>query len=322
MGTTPKLSKLGRVYVDDDNRMCRIIDSSPNGWIALSEDGSTEELSDANLSMFFKSLLPTGIMNISLVDIGHNNLDVIVSLYRTADLSAGKHEPFVIGRQSVINFFAAQFATSMDEITYGLCISRLTSPPEFDMSIMGEYNNLIEDRIICLYPSDTVANIQELANPTDCFDSVINNFKVVFDPNGIKAVGSTLYEFLDNTGWQSEFNNAHGIIVLDDYVFEEDVESKLLYAQSDNPVLCNLDTLTSILEHRLNRRINIVDIAEYNPRYDIHGIDNGCFLLVRNTTDSPRVYIVKYVQGDRVVFVPKSQKLIASQLMDKLGRNL
>lgn len=315
----PKLSKIGRVFIDDDNLMHRVIGSSNSGWVTLNEDGSEEIFTESNLGMFCNPLLPSGIMNISVVDIGSGNQDVVVCLYRTADLSIGKDRPFVAGRQAIINFLAAQFATNMNEITYGLCISRLTSPPEFDMDIMLEFDKIVESKIICLYPFDTIANIQELAKPTDCFDSVINNFRLNFDPEGCKAVGNTLSEFLDISGWQSEFNMAHGIVTLDDQIVEDYTKSMLLYPQSDNQLSYDIGRLTNVLEHRLNHRIEVLDVVEYNPRYDLCRIDADGFVLVRNTIDSPGVFIVKYMIGDKVVFVPKSQKLIASQLMNKLG---
>ena len=319
MDIKPKMSKIGRVYVDDDFLMHRIIGSNESGWITLNEDGSDEIFTESNLSMFCNPLLPSGIMNISIVDIGNNNQDVVVCLYRTADLALDIDRPFIAGRQSIVNFLAAQFATSMKEITYGLCISRLSSPPNFDMDIMLEFDKIIESRVLCLYPFDTISNIQELAQPTESFDSIINNFRLNFDKDDTKAVGSTLYEFLDNTGWQSEFNMAHGTVVLDDYVIEEDKDSKLLYPQSDKHLAYDIGKLTYVLEHHLNHRVGVLDVTEYNPRHDLCRIGSDAFILVRNYVDSPKVFIVKYVRGDNVVFVPKSQKLIASQLMSKLG---
>lgn len=322
MVVIPKLSKIGRVYIDDNDMMFRIIDSTEKNYIAVDEGGVLFECNDRQLKQSYNLNIPSGIMSINLVDIGFGNQDVIVTFYRTIDLSNGKDRPFIAGRQSIINFLAAQLTTDLESIPYGLCISRVSCPIDFDMDIMLECNQVLETKIISLYPFDTITSIQKLLKNTTMFDSVINNFRVNFDPKGTKTVGTTLYQFLDNTGWQVEFNTSHGIVILNDDVFKYDKTHRLLYPQKDRSANYDLTKLTTILEHHLSHRVNVLDAVEYNPRHDLSKLGNNAFILVRNYDDSNNVFIVKYMLGDPVIFVPKSQKLIASQLMSKLGLQL
>ena len=317
---TPSISKLGRVYIDEEYYMFRIVDSDESTYYVMDEGGNIEQQSKRSMTknIACNSLTPSGIMAINLVDIV-DGLDVVVAFYRTADLSKGIDRPFVAGRQSIINILAAQFCTNLEQLPYGLWLSRVTCPSDFDMDQMLLCKDIVESRIICLYPFDTCKTIVELAKPTDKFDSAINNFRVIFDPKGTKTVGSTLYEFLDNTGWQSEFNRANGIYVLNDEIFFHDTKSDLLYYQDDESPEYNYDALVYSLEHILNHRVTVLDVVEYNPRYDLREIGNDAFAMVRNYDDSNMVFIVKYILGDPLVFVPKSQKLMASQLMSKLG---
>ena len=317
---TPKISRLGRVYIDDECYMFRIVGSNEDNYRVIDEGGDITEYSKrtATKDIFYNSLVPSGIISISLVDIV-DGYDVVVAFYRTADLSDGIDSPFIAGRQSIINILAAQFCTDIDQLPYGLCLSRLTCPSDFDMDQMLQCENVVESRIICLYPFDTPKTIVEMAKPTDMFDSAIDNFRVIFDSKGTKTVGSTLYQFLDNTGWQSEFNRANGIHILGHKVFDHDERSDMLYYQEEDPPEYDNEDLTQSLERILNHRVTVLDVVEYNPRYDLRKLGNNAFILVRNYDDSTRVFIVKYMLGDRLIFIPKSQKLMASQLMSKLN---
>lgn len=327
MAWTPKMSKIGRIYYYEEREdLLRVINfptfrkvANEYEWEFQSADQAdgfdTQEYLDS-----FETTTPCAIMSVNLVEIGNKHKDVIVALHRTKDLSDGFEDPFIVGRQSIINFLAAQFCTAVEQVPYGLCISRVTAPPDFNMNIMLEHERVLDSKVISLYPFDTIDTIQKLLGNTNDFDSVINNFRVNFDPKGTKAVGKTLYEFLDISGWQTEFNIAHGITVLDYEVFLYEDEEKYRTIHSPlSKIIYDAELLTDLLKRKLNHQVEVLEVTEYDPRHNLEKVDVRAFMLVRNFQNSQRVFIVKYKLGEPVVFIPKSQKLIASQLMSKLG---
>lgn len=317
------LSKSGMVYVDKDE-MYRIIHSDGEYCLVAREGGDNFKIRMSEVNSLGDMSTPSALVNFAIVEMEHGEKDVLITVHRVVDLERGIDKPFVISRQGVIDVFMAPLATSIDEIEYGLSISNLTCPGDFNMESMLDCKRVLRNYIISVYPNDTIDSMMKLlANQKTgvikIFDSVIDDFKREFNKNHKRR--ETLYDFLFSKYFIHEFDNAHGIKVLgDDIIDSEDVSNKYIH-ESVESIEYEYDDLVNKLEHLLGYKINVIDIVEYTPRLDMTRLKSDRFLYVRNYVDSDRTFVLKYLKGPKVMFIPPNQKLMFEQLVNKVIRD-
>lgn len=313
------LSKVGMIYMNNDS-MYRIIHSNDQYAKLINEEGELFDIKISELDYLGDMKIPSALINFAIVNLDNGHQDVLITVHRVRDLEQGIDKPFVIARQAVINIFRAPFVTELDKIPYGLAISNLTSMKEFNMEAMLECKEVELNRIISVYPNDTIYNMIYLLNHQDedsfaAFNKIINEFS-----NTFKQTNNTLIDFLIDCNFIVEYNNAHGTIVLDgDYIIcDEPSINQLLIHNSVEHVDYDYDVLVNKLEHILGYKIQILDMIEYTPIIDLKRLKSDRFLFVKNYEDSPNMFILKYLTGAKVMFIPSNQKLMYEELVNKV----
>lgn len=275
---------------------------NPNCIIAVNlKDNSIIKLRKDDVPKYHR-IQPVGLMSFFIVSIGNGQKDVIVTLHRMEDMDIGEDIPFIAARQSIINMFAMPLTNNIEEVPYGLCMSKKTCPPNVDFNIVLDNKKVISNNVICVYLDDVIGNIIKYINTTP-YDSIITRFKRVFDPQSYKNVGNTLYEFLDNNGWMSEFDNAYNIYNINYPDFNIDKDYHILLIE---------------LEKSLERKIlDMPYIHLYDNSIDLSRLVKEECVFFRKSDYDNRVYIAKVTLGDEIRIMSQNQKLDYLELINK-----
>ena len=268
--------------------------------IVKDEDGNTSKTTLDWLDDNCERIIPVGIMTFFEADIGSGQRDVIVTLHRIVDLNREIRIPYIGARQTIVNMFSAPLSNDIYSVPLGLCFSNMTCPPNVDFKIIMDCKKVISTQVISVYMDDILEDMIGLINHTN-FDNIIRCFKKKWDPNGFKNVGNDTYSFLENNGFMNEFNNAFNIISLDGEL--------------------NDYNLNRTLTRKYSCQIEVIGIVPYTYDVDLERVDDRTqYVFVRNDNNNRKIWVVKYVRGQSVLFVPKNQKEYVQELLDRINR--
>jgi hypothetical protein len=295
-----KKHSLTGIKYDTGERVLRVQSVRNNGrCIMKDEEGNQYKISYEDLEKY-KKIPPVGIMTFFEADIGHGQRDVIVTLHRICDLNKEIRIPYIGARQTIVNMFSAPLARDIYEVPLGLCFSNMTCPPNVDFSIIMDCKRVISTQVISVYMDDTIEDMINLITHIN-FDNIIKAFKKKWDPEDKKNVGKDLYSFLDNNGFMNEFGNAFNIVSLDGELTEGNIIRTLMKKYS-----C---------------QIEILGIVPYTYEVDLDRVDDRTqYVFVRNDIYNKKIWVVKYVRGQSVLFVPRNQKEHVQELLDRINR--
>ena len=301
-------SFVGSKFVDKLGNIIRVRAVRNKNLFVVEDGEKLKKIRFDDLETNYKRLKPNGIVSIFEVDIGNGNKDVICTLHRAVDMDKGINFPYVAARVCIVNMFASMLENDINRIPIGMCMSNMTCPTNVDFKIMLEFKKLISSSIVSVYLEDTIDSILRYVNTVN-YDSIISRTRRKFDPDGVKNTGNNLKEFLNNNGWNEEWNNAFNIV---------NVDSDCLNIQ-DNEVKGNIIKVQSNIERTINYTIDIIGIIKYNERVNLDRLrDTEHFINVKNHNEDNEVYVVKYIKRNRLMIIPGNQKQFAKQLIDRV----
>lgn len=304
-----KHSFIGCKFYNQEGEILRVkAVRNRNLFIMIDESGNVFKMSRQTLDENYIKLKPIGIMSIFEVKIGGGKKDVICTLHRSKDLDQGIQIPYIAARQTMINLFAAPLENNPNRIPIGMCMSNKTCPTNVDFTILLQNEGIISSSIVSIYLDDTLEDALSFVNTVN-YDNVIHSFRKKFDPEGVKNIGDSLYSFLDNNGWMSEFDNAYNIINLNDNSIN----------MKNNDIQINIIKLQYIIERKIEYKVSIQAVVKYDETIDLFKLqDREEFLFIRDNHNS--IFIIKYIKGDKVMIIPNNQKEYALELLDRLPR--
>lgn len=209
--------KLYKVLNDNTVVVKRVIKiKNENSFIVKEEvTGVEENISRNNIESEYTRLRPDGDLVFSVVNLEQGLKDVIVALYRRADLENNDMIPHVVCRQNVFDLFTNQINNN-DKIMYvGVSVSKDTIPHDVPYEMMLACNGIHYTNKISVYIDDTFETIMSMVKESK-FDQVLQRINNdVIDGVKIKGFTNTLRQLLTENNFMYDFLRTFDIYPVD-----------------------------------------------------------------------------------------------------------
>jgi hypothetical protein len=134
--------------------------------------GKVYKINVSDIEDNYTKLIPDGYINFSIVTVGKNTNDVMVTVSTTKQIDAGDTLPEAVCRQAAVDLFAKQL--SPDHVDYaGISISKETCPADVDFVNFFACNGYKRNETVSFYIGDTLDDILKYMDDIDKYDSVL-----------------------------------------------------------------------------------------------------------------------------------------------------
>lgn len=139
-------------FVNENEVRIKNIESNEKKRIKITDITEGDEYSVLN---------PDGYIIFSIVDIGANKKDIIVSMHRLSDIKGNDEKPYCVARQAVVNIYNEVVKKYENNTHVGMCMSINTIPEGVNYDMMCACESVELSTCISYYLDDKLEEILE-----------------------------------------------------------------------------------------------------------------------------------------------------------------
>lgn len=261
-------------------RICKIKNENSFSYIML--DGNKGSINKSELLADYTKLKSDATLAFTIVNLQDNMKDIIVAIYRTADLENGINLPYAVCRQNVFDLFTNQVQKGKT-MYFGVSVSVDTIPEDVPFEMILACNGLAYDNKISVYMDDDLETILSFVN-TSKFDAVLNNMYTKVSNSEIKGYCSSLKQLLVENDFMYDFLTGFNIHRVD-FVLQTQENGELETNQR------------IIIEEMLKVEMFKTYVLKYDKEINLKEIKRN-YILVSDKNN--KLYIIGYDKGEYI----------------------
>lgn len=244
-----------------------------------------------------------GNIYLSIVELGKNNKDIILTFFRKKDTNAAGSLPYAVCRQNVENTFMTR-GQIMDRYTQeklyyiGLSVNRDNCPEDIPFEMMIACDNVVYSQCISIYMDDKFEDIMDIITHKDKYDAVLSRLYESTKQTKVLGASKDLKSLILDTGFMSDIMMGYDIFTLDRQIVSDE-NKELLVEQRQ------------LLERFLNVQMFRTYVIKFDYKINLNNIKRE-HILVKDVNEN--LYIIAYDKGEYLTPIEK--------MKDRLFRDL
>jgi hypothetical protein len=278
-------------------------------------DGNQKKIRCEELEKEWTPLEPDGFATFNIVTMRskpENTRDVIVTASKYLNVKLGDTVPFVICRQSILDFFNNLVVSTVDEqdAIFGISVNQNTCPSNFSFPQLTACDSVDYTDTVHFYREDTVEDILKMVNVSK-FDDVLQDIydkacqadldrgwgdPSIFLKTLYRGWCSKLSVLLNTNNFQADINEMLGIADID-FDITEYIEKKVLPTNEEVEYDTVSDNLKLWLSNVYQTNIKDITVLKYDHDINLAEFNNARYFFIRNT-DKQLYMLVYTIEGE------------------------